>query len=121
MKKTLFFFLMALPLFLSCDKNDNTNAFGNNNALVGDWLADKVEVYCDGKLVGTNINEVDIESSGHTTNYWLINIGISLTKDGDVATLGKIIGTYTYSNGVIKYNPKENDSNKGTYKLSSRS
>ena len=107
MKITLFSLLMALPLFLSCEKDDNGNAFGNNNALVGDWLNDKVEVHCDGKLVGTDINQVNIESSGNTTSVLLLRVGVSFTKDGDVSALGKIVGTYTYSNGVIKYSPKE--------------
>lgn len=105
------FFAVALLLGLSavnssCSKNDN----GDSSSLVGDWLGEKVEVYCDGKLVATNPCDVHIDAYKAGADDSCLNVGVTFTKDGYVSVWGMTIGTYSYSGGVIKYTPnKGND------------
>ena len=90
----------------SCSKNDS----GGSSSLIGDWLGEKVEVYCDGKLAATNPCYVHIDAYNAGADDSCINIGVTFTKDGYVSALGMIIGTYSYSGGIIKYTPnKGND------------
>lgn len=96
--KTKFYYLLAIicvsTLLISCEKE------GGKNGIVGEWMYLGNELFIDGESFATNIESLGYTNSYSTTLFPPINL--TFTKDGYVLAIGMTVGTYTYSNGIIK-------------------
>lgn len=99
----LFAIICISALLISCEKEG-----GSKNGIVGEWMYIGNELFIDGKSFATNIESLSFEPED-TYGYLHFNsthlfppINLTFTKDGYVLAMGMNIGTYTYSNGIIK-------------------
>ena len=90
-------------LLISCEKEGSSKS-----AIVGEWMYLGNELFIDGKSFATDIQALSFEPediNGHLyfhSDYAFLPINLTFTKDGYVLAWGMNVGTYTYSNGIIK-------------------